>query len=119
MLFILAMEPLQKMLVVAAADGLLSLFTSRGSQLRVSLYADDAVVFVKSIRAEIQVVANILDIFSHASGLNINRDKCVVYPIQCDGIPMEEIMEPFPCHVQSFPCHCLGLPLHVRQLSRV
>jgi mannosylglycoprotein endo-beta-mannosidase len=119
MLFILAMEPFQKMMAIAATDGLLSPLSSRGPSLRVSLYADDAAVFVKPIKTEIQVVANILQIFGHASGLNINRDKCVVYPIQCQDLSMEAIMEPFPCQISSFPSHYLGLPLHFRQLSRV
>jgi mannosylglycoprotein endo-beta-mannosidase len=113
------MEPFQKMMAIAATDGLLSPLSSRGPSLRVSLYADDAAVFVKPIKTEIQVVANILQIFGHASGLNINRDKCVVYPIQCQDLSMEAIMEPFPCQISSFPSHYLGLPLHFRQLSRV
>jgi mannosylglycoprotein endo-beta-mannosidase len=119
MLFILAMEPLQKMLAIAADDGLLSPLSSRGSTLRVSLYADDAAIFVKPIRSEIQVVANILEIFGHASGLKTNRDKCAVFPIPYGDVPVDEILEPFPCQVQSFPCHYLGLPLHFRQPSRV
>lgn len=104
MLFILAMEPLQKMLAIAADDGLLSPLSSRGSTLRVSLYADDAAIFVKPIRSEIQVVANILEIFGHASGLKTNRDKCAVFPIPYGDVPLDEILEPFPCQVQSFPC---------------
>jgi mannosylglycoprotein endo-beta-mannosidase len=119
MLFILAMEPLQKMLAVAASDGLLSPLSSRGSSIHVSLYADDAVVFVKPIITEIQVIANILDIFGHALGLNTNRDKCAAYPIHCDGLNLDEIMVPFSCQVHNFPCTYLGLPLHVRQLSKV
>jgi hypothetical protein len=46
MLFILAMEPLQKMMEIAASDGLLSPLTNWGAPFRVSLYADDAAVFV-------------------------------------------------------------------------
>lgn len=66
MLFILAMEPLQKMLVVASADGLLSPLNSRATTLHVSLYADDAAVFVKPTKEEVLVVAKILEIFGYA-----------------------------------------------------
>lgn len=76
-------------------------------------------MFLKPIKTEVQVVASILDIFGHASGLKTNRDKCAVFPIQCEGVPLEEIMEPFPCQVSGFPCNYLGLPLHYRKLSRV
>jgi hypothetical protein len=119
MLFILVMEPLQKMLAVATTDGLLSPLSPRGGFLRVSLYVDDAAVFLKPIKEEVQVMANILDVFGHVSGLVTNREKCVVYPIQCGDVDMEEVMAPFPCDIQSFPCHYLGLPLHFRQSGRI
>lgn len=47
MLFILAMEPLQRLFQIATSEGLLSPLHTRAAGLRVSLYADDAAVFVK------------------------------------------------------------------------
>jgi hypothetical protein len=79
------------------------------------LYADDAAVFLKPINEEVRVVAKILEIFGHASGLNTNRDKCAVFPIQCDNVNLEDVMQHFPCAIQNFPCTYLGLPLHFRQ----
>jgi hypothetical protein len=119
MLFILAMEPLQKLLSVAASDGLLSPLGSAAAKLRVSLYADDVAVFIRPVKEEVQVVVDILDIFGHVSGLATNRDKCTVYPIHCDEVDLKEVLLPFRCAIQSFPCCYLGLLLHFRQLGHV
>lgn len=56
--------------------------------------------------------------FGTASGLTINLNKCAVYPIRCDGINLQEVMEPFPCQVQHFPCQYLGLPLSIKALTK-
>jgi hypothetical protein len=45
LLFILAMEPLQRLLHLVSTSGLLTPIGSRPVSLRVSLYADDAAVF--------------------------------------------------------------------------
>jgi hypothetical protein len=81
MLFIIAMEPLQRMFDVAVRDGLLTPSGGRVSKLRASLYADDAAVFLNPIKEEVQVVADILQMFRQASGLHINHSKCAVFPI--------------------------------------
>jgi predicted xylose isomerase-like sugar epimerase len=54
MLFILAMEPLHHMLDHAAMQGLLSPLAGRGAKLRVSLYADDAAIFVNPQKDDLQ-----------------------------------------------------------------
>jgi mannosylglycoprotein endo-beta-mannosidase len=107
------------MLSVAAEDGMLSPLASNAAALRISMYADDAAVFINPVKEEVEVVAKILEIFGHASGLVTNRDNCVVYPIQCQHVDLQEVMVPFQCAIQSFPCSYLGLPLHFRQLGRL
>jgi hypothetical protein len=119
MLFILAMEPLHRLLEIASSAGLLSPIHNRSAKLRASLYADDAAIFVNPTKEDIIVVADILDLFGKASGLVTNTAKCAAYPINCEGIDLEEVLEGFSCPVQSFPCKYLGLPLHLRQLRRV
>jgi hypothetical protein len=47
------------------------------------------------------------------------QKKCVIYPMGCDGLDLEEIMEPFPCSINAFPCKHLALPLRIRKLWRV
>jgi mannosylglycoprotein endo-beta-mannosidase len=119
MLFILAMEPLNRLLELATNEGFLTPINNRMARFRTSMYADDAAVFVNPVKDEIRVVAEILAIFGNASGLITNMDKCAVYPIRCDELNLEEIMEDFQCPIQNFPCKYLGLPLHYRQLHRV
>jgi hypothetical protein len=95
------------------------LIGNRAAKLRVSLHADDAAVFLKPVREEVYVVAQVLELFGKASGLITNRAKCAVYPIRCDDVDLDMVMQPFQCSIQDFPSNYLGLPLHVRQIRRV
>jgi hypothetical protein len=83
------------------------------------MYADDAALFVKPVRDDIATVAEILDIFGRALGLMVNRSKCVVYPIHCEEVDVEVVLQDFQCPIKNFPCTYLGLPLHYRHLRRV
>lgn len=116
MLFILAMEPLSRMIEMAVRDHLISPLPVRGAKLRISLFADDAALFLNPVKEEVQMVADILHVFGEVSGLLTNQAKCAVYPIMCDHINIQEVMATFQCPVQSFPYTYLGLPLHTRQL---
>jgi hypothetical protein len=51
-LFILAMDPLHRMIEKAADEGLLGQVLPRGAKLRCSLYADDAGVFIKADKSD-------------------------------------------------------------------
>jgi hypothetical protein len=62
-------------------------------------------VFINPIKEEIAVVAKILEIFGHAFGLITKKDKCVVYPILCDQVDLEDVMTPFQCAI--LPCSYL------------
>jgi len=119
LLFIIAMEPLQRMFDIAVTEGSLSPMGGRNTSLRASMYADDAAVFLNPIKEEVQIAADILQMFGAASGSCINQNKCAVYPIMCDAINMDEVMQGFPCQVKQFPCQYLGLPLRTQKLRRV
>lgn len=58
----------------------------RELKLRVSLYADDAVVFMNPARDEMEALITILNMFGEATGLKINRHKSTATPIRCDSI---------------------------------
>jgi len=119
MLFILAMEPLQIMLLKATEQGMLTPICNRKAKLRISLFADDATIFLNPVQQEVEVVKNILNSFASASGLITNTVKSAAYPVRCEGLDLQHIMEHFQCPVKSFPCTYLGLPLHVKQVRRV
>ena len=76
MLFILAMEPLQRLLDLSTQEEVLSPINNRAATLRTSLYADDAAIFLNPIKEEVCAVAYLLEIFGKASGLITNHAKC-------------------------------------------
>jgi hypothetical protein len=60
-------------------------------QHRMSLYADDAVVFLKPILSDIILTVNLLTLFGNASGLKTNVEKSSVFPIRCTNEEVEVI----------------------------
>ena len=62
-LFILAIDPLQRLLQLEMEAGLLSRICRNPSTLRTSLYANDAVLFVKPIKEDINTLARLLEFF--------------------------------------------------------
>jgi hypothetical protein len=52
-------------------------------------------------------VARILASFGMASGLITNTDKSAVYPIRCEGLQIQQIMEAFSCPIKEFRCNYL------------
>jgi hypothetical protein len=117
MVFLLAMEPLHRLFQRAQEENLLSKVSNGCQAFRVSLYADDVVVFIKPTVKDLQATNAILDIFAKASGLTINMEKTQFYPIQCAQINLEFLTQ-LNCRVSSFPCTYLGLPLHIKKLPR-
>jgi retron-type reverse transcriptase len=74
-LFILAMDPLQRMIETATDAGFLGRVLPKAAKLRCSLYADDAGVFVRADKEDLKVLKRILEVFEGCSGLKINFDK--------------------------------------------
>ncbi|KAM0837393.1 hypothetical protein ACQ4PT_061695 [Festuca glaucescens] len=91
MLFILAMEPLQRLLEKATEEKILSPLRLRAARLRASFYADDAALFVNPVKADISAVQRILQLFGDVSGLRTSFEKCVAYPVACNGIGIDDI----------------------------
>lgn len=119
MLFILAMDPLQKLLDMATREQKLSPIQHRAAKMRISLFADAAAMFINLVCDEVKEVVDILQVFGIVSGLRANQLKSVVYPIRCEGINVEETMHWFQCPIRPFPCSYLGLPLHTGKLQKM
>jgi hypothetical protein len=58
-LFILAIDTLQHILQKAIEEGLLSPLRDRMARLRLSLYTDDAVVFINPVKANVDMVMHL------------------------------------------------------------
>jgi hypothetical protein len=72
LLFVIAMDPLQKLLDLATEKGHLSKLRGRTTQLRASMYADDTTIFFKPTREDILAMAELLTLFGEALGQKTN-----------------------------------------------
>jgi mannosylglycoprotein endo-beta-mannosidase len=118
LLFVIAIDPISQILERATTHGLLHKLRGRGTILRTSLYADDAAVFVATIKQDVQNLAMILRRFGEVTGLCTNFAKSSVVPIRCQNIDLNDVLEVIPATRASFPLRYLGLPLSVWCLRR-
>jgi hypothetical protein len=118
MLFILVMDVLNCLVEKASNEGLLQPLATRNIHHRVSLYADDVVLFLRPVATDLQMVEDLLQLFGSATGLKTNIQKSSVLPIQCSEEDMSIVQVHLHCEVQQFPCKYLGLPLSIKKLNR-
>jgi hypothetical protein len=83
MLFVLVMDVLSSMFRAAENRGLLQSLGGADVRSRVSIYADDVVLFIKPIE-DLNCAKVILNCFGSASGLVTNMHKSCAIPIRCD-----------------------------------
>jgi hypothetical protein len=119
LLFDIAIDPLQRLLDKATESGVLSALPGGFQGPRVSLYADDAAIFLSPTRHDVEGLANILQSFGEVSGLVTNVTKSSIAPIQCASLNLEEVLTDFPAATTPFPIKYLGLPLSLGRLRRV
>jgi hypothetical protein len=118
-LFILAIDPLQRIIGRAIHSSVLSHVLPKSATLYCSLYADDAGLFAKPSASDLYALRRILQTFSDCSGLKFNMSKTELYPIRCHPGEVEALLHCFPGKIASFPGKYLGLPLHTRKLRRI
>ena len=87
--------------------------------LRVSLYADDAVIFINPRGEEVNSLPQIFTDFGKATGLCINPAKSTVSLIRCENINVEEVLQGFAGSIAPFPIKYLGLPVSTGRLRLV
>ena len=75
MLFILTMEPLQRMFEQATRRGILEPLARSGVRQRLSIYADDVALFVRPSEGDLSIVRSALHAFGKASELCVNYQK--------------------------------------------
>ncbi|WVZ90528.1 hypothetical protein U9M48_036821, partial [Paspalum notatum var. saurae] len=119
LLFVISIDPLQKLLDLAASSGCLGKLRGRTPTLRVSLYADDTAIFVKPTQKDVTALSRLLRNFGDTSGLLDNAQKSTVVPIRCGGLDLTAILTNFEAQTKQFPIKYLGLPLSHKCLRRV
>jgi hypothetical protein len=118
MLFILVMDVLCYLIKKAADDGLLEPLTENSVHNRISLYADDVVIFLHPVALDLVITMDILRIFGEESGLKVNMAKSSVFPIHCAVGNLDTIHNLLSCVVANFPYKYLGVPLSLKKLGR-
>jgi mannosylglycoprotein endo-beta-mannosidase len=119
LLLILAIDPLHRLLQIATERGLLSKLNERAARFRASMYADDAVIFLKPTTTDFNNLKSILLNFGSVTRLQTNLHKTSVTSISCNGIDLDSILADLPVSCASFPLKYLGLPLTPRRLRNL
>lgn len=102
---------------MATNEGQLTPLRGRYANLRMSLYADDAVLFINPVKTDVEMTMKILQLFGEAMGRKINMEKSSVVPIRCTGLNLDEILTTFNGQRVEFPVTYLGLPLTLGHLK--
>jgi hypothetical protein len=110
------LTPYTGLLLKATELKLLHKLGGRIARFRISMYVDDAVIFVKPDRSDINNLALILKNFGEVMGLTTNLLKTSVTPISCEAVNLIETLSGFLVVRTSIPIKYLGLPLTVRRL---
>jgi hypothetical protein len=116
MLFVLIMDVLSSLFLLA--EGLLHNLQGANVRNRISIYADDVVLFIQPMVEELNCVKMILDCFGSASGLVCNMNKSCAIPIRCSEQVVQQGCNLLLCSSASFPCTYLGLPITDRRLRK-
>lgn len=118
LLFVIVMEVLNALVRRADEQRLLSPLPGSHFGLRMSLYADDLVLFLKPTQEDFGCIRAILDLFAGASSLLTNLENCMISPIQCPEEAVQGVLQVFPCPQSPLPCRYLGAPLSIGRLRR-
>jgi hypothetical protein len=85
----------------AAADDMLQPLARRALPHRISIYADDVVLFIRLEENDIALIMDILHLFGTASGLKIRKSN--VLPIRCEEQDLHVVQQQLPLCSCRFP----------------
>jgi hypothetical protein len=100
------------------AQGLFAEFERSGIRHRLSLFADDVVLFIKPSEEEAQAALQLVEAFGVASGLRCNLNKSSVSAIRCTEENLRQVTDVLQCPAKPFPIQYLGLPLSPVRLTK-
>ena len=106
------------MIGMAVEESMLSPVGGCTAIQRVSIYADDVVIFLKPIVQDLVMVRGLLQCFGEASGLRVNYQKSSATLIRGDQQEEEMVAQVLQCSIANFPIRYLGLQLAIRPLTR-
>ncbi|KAE8806743.1 reverse transcriptase [Hordeum vulgare] len=118
-LFILVMDPLQRMMSIATDQGELSKLPGRRRATCSSFYVDDVALFMNPSKHDARMISLILNCFGSATGLFTNAAKSSALPIRCGNLDLTRIMSHLNFPIKSFPAVYLGMPLSLRNLTKL
>ena len=118
MLFIIAMDVLHRLFSKAAHDGVLKKMAPSEIKFQCSIYADDAILFIRPSIQEARAVKEILSIFGQTTRLHTNLAKCSVTAIYGGEDVLPKIVSILGCQVQTFPIKYQGLPLSTKSIPK-
>jgi hypothetical protein len=117
-LFVLAMEVVIVLFRRAADHGFLSPLGNCTQVQRVSIFADDVVIFVKPTTQDLVTVRELLRVFGEVSGLRVNYNKTAATLIRGGEAEQQLVTEVLHCQISEFPIKYLGLQLALRPLTK-
>ncbi|KAJ1280495.1 hypothetical protein BS78_04G236900 [Paspalum vaginatum] len=118
MLFLLVMEALNALVTKAAQENLLQPLAVQQAKHRISLYADDVIMFLRPNRDDLLLISQLLKAFGHASGLQTNLAKSSVSLINCRDEDLQVLSELLDCEIRNFPCSYQEIPLTIRKPTK-
>jgi hypothetical protein len=118
LLFVAGMEVLTAVVSLAVQDSMLSSLAGISAIQRISLFADDVVLFSKPVREELIIIKQILDIFGEASSLKVNYRKTTTTIIRSEEGMEDLVRKSLGCEIAKFPIVYLGLKLVLRPLTK-
>jgi hypothetical protein len=117
-LFVLMMEVVTCLIRSAETQGLLSPIGNCTPEQRLSIYADDVVLFVKPAVLDLVAVREVLALFGEASGLCVNYHKTSATLIRGTVRDKALVGNLLHCSISEFPIRYLGLQLALRPLTK-
>lgn len=113
LLFILAADLLQSLVNKAVQEGLLNLPIPCFSDQHFPIiqHADDTLIIMEGCHRQLQVLKDILNIFTTATGFTVNFHKSMMIPLNISEESLEVMATSFNCDKGSLPFTYLGLPL--------
>jgi hypothetical protein len=114
----MVMDVMNAAIRLGELHGLFGTFERSGIRHRLSLFADDVVLFTKPIAEEAVAAVQILNAFGMASRLRCNLGKSSASPIRCANIDLQHVLSALSCPLKEFPMQYLGLRLSPARLSK-